>query len=544
MKIEAMVGKEVAQAIGGAASNLNTAIDNTFSLLLESFKSNTSKVRSTPPPMAVQSADPVKSPSEKIPATAKSSEVKPDNNHSAQTDGDVDSEAYETAESDAEKSVMKSEVRKAAPKSATEGKSVESDVTAQEVEAQGAPVKMEDLIKELDLTDGQVQELAQALNISVDQLKQMRVSVGQIQAGSFFAATDADGARSDLGQLLNANGADKGLAGVGEAARKIASILKLDDTQAARIFKSLNISAIEVKALPATAPKAAVETPVAVQAPDIKTGVETLAAPVAVVAPVAESKTAIESPVAEMKAAVNAAEKSSAPHADAKPEAVAQAPVADARPANAETDNGEANGFGTKGNAAAIEAAGKTDGSGKTATADFGAALARAGEAAGNATVKAVAANPAPAATEDAVKAHAERIMGQIAEKASFLQLPHATQTRITLNPVELGAVDIKLVMHDATLKASIMVDSNAVKQVVEQNLEHLKNALAGQGISVDEMRVSVDQRNSGSSHSGHDGNRQSMREANAPVAAKGADPAPRHFPRRSSANSLVDITA
>ncbi len=83
-------------------------------------------------------------------------------------------------------------------------------------------------------------------------------------------------------------------------------------------------------------------------------------------------------------------------------------------------------------------------------------------------------------------------IMGQIIEKASILSLPNATETRMSLSPEKLGTVDIKLTMSDSSVNASIVVGSDAVKQVVEKNMDQLKLALNQQGIMVGQMNVSV----------------------------------------------------
>lgn len=83
-------------------------------------------------------------------------------------------------------------------------------------------------------------------------------------------------------------------------------------------------------------------------------------------------------------------------------------------------------------------------------------------------------------------------IMGQIIEKASILSLPNATETKMSLSPEKLGTVDIKLTMSDSNVSALIVVGSDAVKQVVEKNMDQLKLALNQQGIMVGQMNVSV----------------------------------------------------
>jgi len=110
---------------------------------------------------------------------------------------------------------------------------------------------------------------------------------------------------------------------------------------------------------------------------------------------------------------------------------------------------------------------------------------------------------PVKETVETVYKATENKIIGQIVERAKILSFPNRTHARIALKPPSLGWVDIKIVMHETSARAAIVVESAAVKQTVDQNIDELKAALNQQGISVEEMSVSVqhqDARSSGDS--------------------------------------------
>ncbi|MEE8484391.1 MAG: flagellar hook-length control protein FliK, partial [Nitrospinota bacterium] len=88
------------------------------------------------------------------------------------------------------------------------------------------------------------------------------------------------------------------------------------------------------------------------------------------------------------------------------------------------------------------------------------------------------------------------RVMAQIVEKAAILSLPNRTHARITLSPASLGTVEIKLTLQDAQIRGAIAVESPAAKQIIEQNIHQLKDALNQQGISVEEINISLNHEN------------------------------------------------
>ncbi len=445
----------------------------------------------------------------KAAAKAETSNTNTGNTGSVSAAKAVNSESNESNENDADAdNAAKTETKGTAAQAAKAPQSEQAPDQAQ------PPMKMEDVIKALNLNDQQVQQLAQALNISAADLKQMQIAVkadGQT-GGAQLTALMADGKEQNLSAMLGMNSADGKAAPAQAVMDKIAGILNLDNSQKQDFFAQLNISSFSSNSSDgvktANGDIALKNSNAAKQADQIQ--------------PSANNATAIET---GNTAVQNAAQ-----------------PENNGNGGN--SFNGEA---GTQIAATAQKDGAVTEQSQKT---DFSAALGKAGEAAGAAATQGTKTTAVHAAAQTLAAETAKpdaKVMNQIVEKATILQFPNATQTKISLNPKELGNVDIKLTMHDSSVTASIVVENSAVKQVVEQNLDQLKNALHQQGITVDEMMVSVGQQNGGNAQNSN----QSQREAaaNAPftgTAQRAPEPAAVSpaFMRRPIGNHRVSVTA
>ncbi len=397
----------------------------------------------------------------------------------------------------------------------TAAQAIQAPQTAQSSDQKQPPVKMEDIIKALNLNDQQVQQLAQALNVTTSDLKQMQIAVktdGQ-SGGVQLTGIMADGKTQNLSAMLGMNSVGGKAAPAQAVMDKIAGILKLDNTQKQDFFAQLNISSISSN-----------------PSNDIKT---------------ADGGTILKNS--------NAAKQSdqAQPAANSAGTAVETGKAAVQAAAQSDSNGNDGNSFNGEAGAQVAAAVQKdvtvTEQSQK---ADFSVALGKAGETAGATAAhgaKTTAIHTAGQTVAAETAKPEAKVMNQIVEKASILQLPNATQTKISLNPKDLGNVDIKLTMHDSSVTASIVVENNAVKQVVEQNLDQLKNALHHQGITVDEMMVTVDQQNGGNAQNSN----QSPHEAAASIPYTGAaqrapEPAAAApaFMRRPIGNHRVSVTA
>lgn len=86
-------------------------------------------------------------------------------------------------------------------------------------------------------------------------------------------------------------------------------------------------------------------------------------------------------------------------------------------------------------------------------------------------------------------------VLEQIARKMAAGAHKHGDEISIQLSPEHLGKVRVSLEMKDGVMAARIAVESDAVKKQVEAGLSTLKEALQNQGIQLQGMEVSVDQR-------------------------------------------------
>lgn len=541
MKVETKKAIDVAQAVGtGAAAAMGgaagVAAASTFATLLNSFTAGDTKQAAFKP------ADFSSSKKSAAPAVTESNTKANKGNAAKDTSKQYEkaatkAAAKETAKADAPAAVT---THKAENKESNESNENDADAdnavkaeakntaaqtTKTEQPAQAAqkpdqaqpPVKMEDVIKALNLNEGQVQQLAQALNMSVTDLKQMQIAVKtDAQTGApQLTGLMADGKEQNLSAMLGMNAADGKTPTAQVVMDKIAGILNLDNSRKQDFFAQLNISSISSN----------------------------------------DAKTVNGSNDATTLKNSNAAKQ-----ADQTQPSIKDAPstielgkiaVQDTAQSGANGNGNGGNSFNGEAGAQIAVAAQKGDvATEQTQKADFSAALSKAGETAGSSATHGAKADTAHATAQtqaaETAKPHA-KIMNQIVEKASILQFPNSTQTKISLNPKELGNVDIKLTMHESSVTASILVENHGVKQVVEANLAQLKHALQQQGITVDEMQVSVDHQGKGNSQNPNHSQQEAA--ANTPftgIAPQAAEPASigAAFMRRPIGNHRVSITA
>lgn len=69
----------------------------------------------------------------------------------------------------------------------------------------------------------------------------------------------------------------------------------------------------------------------------------------------------------------------------------------------------------------------------------------------------------------------------------------------LRLQPAELGSLKLELMVEGDRVKANLHAQTMQVQEVIERNLPQLRNALAEQGLKVDQFQVNVEQRQQGS---------------------------------------------
>ncbi len=96
-------------------------------------------------------------------------------------------------------------------------------------------------------------------------------------------------------------------------------------------------------------------------------------------------------------------------------------------------------------------------------------------------------------ATQTSATAMTHRpVMTQLLDKIQIVNLKDGTQITIDLDPQDLGKLSLRIIETGGVIKGDITVENDKVKQLVENQLESLKQALAEKGITVSEFSVDV----------------------------------------------------
>lgn len=83
-------------------------------------------------------------------------------------------------------------------------------------------------------------------------------------------------------------------------------------------------------------------------------------------------------------------------------------------------------------------------------------------------------------------------IMEAISAKAKFVQTPQQSEVTVQLKPESLGTLQMKVIMENGLITAKFAAETQQVKEILESNLNSLRQNLADQGIKVDQLEVSL----------------------------------------------------
>ncbi len=97
-------------------------------------------------------------------------------------------------------------------------------------------------------------------------------------------------------------------------------------------------------------------------------------------------------------------------------------------------------------------------------------------------------------------------IVNQVIEKAKVLTNGEKSEMIIDLKPDSLGKLSLKVITERGIVTAQFIAESQQVKQVLESNMQLLKDSLEKQGLAVQNFSVSVGQQNSERSFGRNDG--------------------------------------
>lgn len=100
--------------------------------------------------------------------------------------------------------------------------------------------------------------------------------------------------------------------------------------------------------------------------------------------------------------------------------------------------------------------------------------------------------NNAVIKTESARGTNAAEIINQIVEKIKVSSNSEITEMNIKLKPEELGELTLRIISDSGTITAQFTAESRRVKEIIESNFDMLKDALAQNGIEIDQLEVNV----------------------------------------------------
>ncbi|MDY6863118.1 MAG: flagellar hook-length control protein FliK [Thermodesulfobacteriota bacterium] len=85
-----------------------------------------------------------------------------------------------------------------------------------------------------------------------------------------------------------------------------------------------------------------------------------------------------------------------------------------------------------------------------------------------------------------------DKIVNQIIDKVALLNISKKNEILIKLHPPSLGKIRITVSMEKHNMEANLFVEHHSVKEVIENNLHHLRNSLLDHGIKVEKFSIFV----------------------------------------------------
>ncbi|MBM7867111.1 hypothetical protein GTO89_10530 [Heliobacterium gestii] len=133
----------------------------------------------------------------------------------------------------------------------------------------------------------------------------------------------------------------------------------------------------------------------------------------------------------------------------------------------------------------------------------------------GNSRTTTSAADTVSAATKPALSREASNVMRtevfrQIVANSELLKKADASELRIQLKPEFLGKVNLNLSVENGIVSVRIAAENPQVRQMIESNLNQLKQSLEEQGLRFDRVEVGVGQQGTDSRHSAGDSQQSS----------------------------------
>jgi len=95
-----------------------------------------------------------------------------------------------------------------------------------------------------------------------------------------------------------------------------------------------------------------------------------------------------------------------------------------------------------------------------------------------------------------------EQLVDQVVGRLSIGRGRESSSMTMKLHPEELGEIRLSLLVEKETVKAQLVVQSQQIQEVLDRHMPKLRDALAQQGLKLEDVQVSVDSRQ-GDGHKG-----------------------------------------
>jgi flagellar hook-length control protein FliK len=112
-------------------------------------------------------------------------------------------------------------------------------------------------------------------------------------------------------------------------------------------------------------------------------------------------------------------------------------------------------------------------------------------------------------------------ILTQVIDKAKVVFNGDKSEMVLSLRPESLGKLSLKVVTEHGIITAKFIAESQQVKEVLESNMQLLKDTLEKQGVSIQGLSVSVDS-NTSREFNGHKNNNDGVKTGNGRVKTVG----------------------
>jgi len=97
--------------------------------------------------------------------------------------------------------------------------------------------------------------------------------------------------------------------------------------------------------------------------------------------------------------------------------------------------------------------------------------------------------------TDNPVPVRPQAVVSQVLDGATQILRDGNGRVVLTLQPPQLGTLDLDVVVQDNRVRMILLADNQEVKQMLQAGMEDLRNALQDKGFQIDRMEVLVQNR-------------------------------------------------